>query len=41
MTQKDKELFKKAMQYVESRFLPDCPYYVQLVGKIFNELKEQ
>lgn len=41
MTQKDKELFKRAMQYVESRFSPDFPYYVQLVGNIFNELKLQ
>lgn len=41
MTKEDKELLKKAMQYVESRYPPDFPYYVQLVGKIFNELKEQ
>ena len=39
MTQEDKELLKRAMQYVESRFPPNCPYYVQLVGNIFNELK--
>jgi hypothetical protein len=41
MTQKDKELLKRAMQFVESRYPSDCPYYVQLVGNIFNEFKEQ
>lgn len=40
MTQEDKELLNQAMQYVESRFPSDCPYYVQLVGNVFNELKE-
>ena len=39
MTQEDKELLKIAMQFVESRYLSDCPYYVQLVGNAFNELK--
>lgn len=39
MTQEDKELLKEAMQYVESKFPSDCPYYVQLVGNIFNKLK--
>ena len=39
MTQEDKELLKIAMQFVESRYPSDCPYYVQLVGNAFNELK--
>lgn len=39
MTQKDKELLKIAMQFVELRYPSDCPYYVQLVGNAFNELK--
>ena len=39
MTKEDKELLKRAMQYVESRFPSDCPYYIQLVGNVFNELK--
>lgn len=39
MTLENKELLKRAMQSVESRFLPDCPYYVQIVGNIFNELR--
>lgn len=40
MTQEVKELFKIAMQFVESKYPADCPYYVQLVGNVFNELKE-
>lgn len=39
MKQEDKELLKIAMQFVESRYPEDFPYYVQLVGNIFNELK--
>jgi hypothetical protein len=39
MTQEDKELFKKAMQFVESKYPADCPYYIQFVGNAFNELK--
>jgi hypothetical protein len=40
MTQEDKELLKIAMQFVESKYPSDCPYYVQLVGNAFNELKD-
>lgn len=41
MTNEDKELLKQAMQYVESRYPSDCPYYIQLVGNAFNELKKE
>lgn len=40
MKREDKELLKIAMQFVELRYPSDCPYYVQLVGNVFNELKE-
>lgn len=40
MTREDKELFRIAMQYVESRYPANCPYYVQLVRNAFNKLKE-
>lgn len=40
MTKRDKELFKRAMQFVESKYPEDCPYYMQLVRNTFNKLKE-
>lgn len=40
MTREDKELLKRAMRFVESKYPEDCPYCVQLVRKAFNKLKE-
>lgn len=41
MTQEDKQLFRKAIKYVESNYPPDFPYFVKFVVDKFYELKEQ
>lgn len=40
MTREDKELLKRAMHFVESKYPADCPHYIQLVRNAFNKLKE-
>jgi hypothetical protein len=38
MTQEDKQLFRKAIKYVESNYPPDFPYFVKFVVDKFYEL---
>jgi hypothetical protein len=40
MTQKDKDLLGTAIEYVESHYPPDCPYYIQFISLKLKELRK-